>query len=132
MRNYQDLALTAQQVLDAMRVHVEAAVQNTPTEQRLADIWASLLGITAIRSTDNFFDLGGHSLLMVQMVMQIRETFDVELTVDDVYSATLTLSDLARKIDSGNSGEYDDLMREIEAMSDEEVERLLSANSPHL
>ncbi len=130
--NYQELALSAQQVLDALRGSgATADAQNTVTEQRVANIWAALLGTTQIRATDNFFDLGGHSLLMVQMVLRIREAFGVELTVDDVYSATLTLSDLARKIDSGSTGDYDALLREIEAMPDDEVTRLLNENSSH-
>ena len=96
----------------------------TLTERQLAGIWAGLLGKASINAHDNFFDLGGHSLLMVQMVMRVRETFGVELGVDDVYSATLTLADLARKIES-DPDEYNALISEIEAMSDEEVERLL-------
>ncbi len=96
----------------------------TLTERQLAVIWAGLLGKASINAQDNFFDLGGHSLLMVQMVMRVRETFGVELSVDDVYSATLTLADLARKIES-DPDDYNALMSEIEAMSDEEVERLL-------
>ena len=96
----------------------------TLTERQLAGIWAGLLGKDTIKAQDNFFDLGGHSLLMVQMVMRVRELFGVELSVDDVYSATLTLADLARKIES-DPDDYNALMSEIEAMSDEEVERFL-------
>jgi len=118
---------TVEQILSAMApaVQVEPNSALSATEQKLAGIWAALLGRASITAQDNFFDLGGHSLLMVQMVMRVRETFGVELGVDDVYSATLTLGDLARKIENGPD-EYNALLREIESLSDEEVERLLN------
>jgi acyl carrier protein len=36
-------------------------------EQRLAAIWQRAFGLTSISTTDNFFDLGGHSLLMLRV-----------------------------------------------------------------
>jgi hypothetical protein len=63
----------------------------------------------------------------------VRETFGVELSIDDVYSANLTLRDLASKIDAAQLGDraaYDALYKEIEAMSDEEVKQLLAAEDP--
>ena len=117
---------TAEQVRDALRGTTPAFNSTlTPTEQKLAFIWADLLGKQHINAEDNFFDLGGHSLVMVRMVMRVREEFGIELSVDDVYSATLTLADLARKIEH-DPAEYNALLREIESMSDEEVERLLN------
>ena len=121
---------TAEQIRDAMRnaqsnstLAFNSAL--TPTEQKLASLWAQLLGKQHINAEDNFFDLGGHSLLMVRMVMRVREEFGIELSIDDVYSATLTLADLARKIEH-DPAEYNALLREIESLSDEEVERLLN------
>ena len=136
--DYQTIALTlntVEQIVVAMsRSETPLAPDPTlnTTETRLAAIWASLLGNSNISASSNFFDLGGHSLLMVQMVMRVREAFGVELAVDDVYSATLTLSGLARKIDGTGleSAEYLALLREVEAMSDEEVERLLREEQP--
>jgi FkbH-like protein len=116
---------TADQIRDALRIPTGALDSTlTPTEQKLASLWADLLGKQTISAEDNFFDLGGHSLLMVRMIMRVREELHVELSVDDVYSATLTLADLARKIDH-DPAEYNALLREIESLSDEEVERLL-------
>jgi hypothetical protein len=80
--------------------------------------------------SDNFFDLGGHSLLAVLLILRVRETFGVELPIDDVYSATLTLGELARRIEAWQLNqidptEYEALLAEIEALSDEEVQALL-------
>jgi amino acid adenylation domain-containing protein len=44
------------------------AAPSTDTERQLAETWGRLLGIAGIRRDDNFFDLGGHSLLVMQAV----------------------------------------------------------------
>jgi acyl carrier protein len=57
----------------------------TPTEKRLSEIWGRLLGIDRVGLHDNFFELGGTSLVAVQMVSQVREAFDTELSVAAVF-----------------------------------------------
>jgi FkbH-like protein len=103
---------------------------STETERQLAEIWADLLHTPAISASDNFFDLGGHSLLAVLLLVRIQETFAIELSIDDVYSGALTLADLAQRIDllrlgDPDSPEYAELLREIEALSEEEARQML-------
>lgn len=50
-----------------------------PIETRLADLWTQLLRVEAIGRDDDFFMLGGHSLLMGRLLTRIRTTFAVEL-----------------------------------------------------
>jgi FkbH-like protein len=102
----------------------------TPTEEALATIWAELLKVPHLGPDDKFFDLGGHSLLAVQLVSRVRDKLNVTLPVDDVYSGDVTLRDMARKIDAIGGGamdsaEYEAMLAEIEAMSDEDVRALL-------
>jgi FkbH-like protein len=102
----------------------------TETERKLAEIWADLLNISSISVSDNFFDLGGHSLLAVLLAVRVKETFGIELPIDDVYSAGVTLAGLAAKVEayqlSGvDPGEYAALLAEIESLSEEEVRALL-------
>ncbi|HEU4798039.1 MAG TPA: condensation domain-containing protein, partial [bacterium] len=54
----------------AARPHV---APRTPTEQRLADIWAQVIGRPGIGLHDNFFELGGDSILSLQVVARARE-----------------------------------------------------------
>ncbi|MEO0946928.1 MAG: amino acid adenylation domain-containing protein, partial [Cyanobacteria bacterium J06641_5] len=49
----------------------------TETEQQLAQLWRALLSVEKIGLLDNFFDLGGHSILIVQLLTQIQETWKV-------------------------------------------------------
>jgi amino acid adenylation domain-containing protein len=57
----------------------------TGAEDVIAGIWAELLGVERVGVQDNFFDLGGHSLLATQLVSRIREVFDVDLTLAEVF-----------------------------------------------
>jgi hypothetical protein len=67
--------------------------------------------------------------------LRVREEFGVELPIDDVYSANLTLAELARRLDLYLSGDhipaadYEAVLREVESMSDEEVRLALERES---
>ena len=107
----------------------------TETEQALSAICAELLERPGVGVADNFFDLGGHSLLAVLLLLRIKETFGVELPIDDVYSGSLTLGDLATRIETFQMGamdpaEYERLLQEIEGLSEEEVQALLANEEP--
>jgi len=90
----------------------------TPTEERLATMLSALLGLDAVSVNDNFFMLGGHSLLGTQLITQIRGTFGVELALRALFDAP-TIEQLSAEIERL-------VMAQVEAMSDEDVERLLA------
>ena len=100
----------------------------TATENRLAGIWQDLLDAELLQGESNFFDLGGHSLKVVLLLMRVKEEFAVSLGIEDVYAAEVTLERMARRIDElvafGGVGhaEYTRLLGAIEAMSEEEAE----------
>ena len=66
----------------------------TPTEQALADIWQVLLKNAVIGRNSHFFEIGGHSLLATQFVFRANQTFDIELSLGQIFD-TPVLSDLA-------------------------------------
>src|SRR6185369_10375683 len=64
----------------------EAFVEaRTPAEKSLASIWTKLLGINRIGINDNYFELGGDSLLATQLVSQVRNVFEVELPLVELF-----------------------------------------------
>jgi amino acid adenylation domain-containing protein/non-ribosomal peptide synthase protein (TIGR01720 family) len=71
----------------------------TPTEERLAALWADLLRVERVGAGDNFFTLGGHSLLGTQMLSRVAGATGVELPLRALFDAP-TLAGLARKIDA--------------------------------
>jgi amino acid adenylation domain-containing protein len=90
----------------------------TPIEQRLASMLSSLLGLEQVGVTDNFFMLGGHSLLGTQLISHIRGMFGVELALRTLFDAP-TIEQLSLEIERL-------VMARVEAMSEDEVLRLLA------
>ncbi|WP_071794968.1 type I polyketide synthase [Natronohydrobacter thiooxidans] len=56
-------------------------------ERMLAGFWAELLGIEQIGVEDNFFDLGGHSLIAVRLFAQVKKAFGVEFPISVLFEA---------------------------------------------
>jgi amino acid adenylation domain-containing protein/thioester reductase-like protein len=75
----------------------------TPTETQLAEIWTKLLGLQQVSVHDNFFDLGGHSLLITQLLAQVRSTFQMDLSLRQIFEAP-TIAELAEIIENSRTG----------------------------
>ena len=57
----------------------------TATERAVADIWSDILGVNSVGAHDDFFDLGGHSLMIVRVIYQINANLNVRLGVPDLF-----------------------------------------------
>ena len=75
---------------------VGAAVVMSPAEQRVAAAWRELLGATRVGLQDNFFDLGGHSLLLVKLQARLQRDFAVELPLLELFQRTTVQSQAER------------------------------------
>ncbi|MFJ2575186.1 amino acid adenylation domain-containing protein [Streptomyces halstedii] len=80
----------------------------TPTEARIAEIWAELLGLPDVGIHDGFFELGGHSILAIRMAARLQDEFDVDLTIGTVFART-TVSRLAAAVEDLITAEIDRL-----------------------
>lgn len=94
----------------------------TPTEEELAKIWEKELGLERAGVHDNFFDLGGNSLLAVQIAFRIRQTFQVELPLHTFFDrptiAALAV-DLEQKLmEHADDAKLEELLAEIEGVSE--------------
>jgi amino acid adenylation domain-containing protein len=71
----------------ATRVETSAhyVAPRTNVERQVAAIWQAVLGVEKVGVTDNFFDLGGHSLLIVQVHNQIRRLFTTDLSIAQMF-----------------------------------------------
>lgn len=70
----------------------------TDTELKLASMWADVLGTDIVGRDDDFFDLGGDSMLATKVVLAARRTWKVEFTVRVLLDSPV-LKDLAGRID---------------------------------
>jgi amino acid adenylation domain-containing protein len=58
---------------------------STETEKGLCDIWQHVLGLERIGTKDNFFDLGGNSLLAMRLVTEVNFKFHISLPIKDIF-----------------------------------------------
>lgn len=54
-------------------------------ERNIAEIWQAVLGVEKVGVDDNFFDLGGHSLLLVQVQSKLKRTFNRDLSIIELF-----------------------------------------------
>lgn len=94
----------------------------TPIEERVGNMVATLLALDRVSVEDNFFLLGGHSLLGTQLIARMRDAFGVELSLHALFDAP-TVSQLSTRIE-------DLLLEKLQAMSEEEAESLLNQTTP--
>ena len=94
------------------------AAASTPIEQRLAKILTTLLNLNEVSVHDNFFLLGGHSLLGTQLIGKIRGAFGVELGLRTLFD-TPTIAELSTEIEQL-------IFARVESMTDSQVESLLA------
>jgi phthiocerol/phenolphthiocerol synthesis type-I polyketide synthase E len=95
-------------------------------ETTVIEIWRELLGIESIRPQDNFFEHGGNSLMALQLVAQLRDTFRIDLPLRVVFESQ-TATGLAERIfelitQEQEMAELDSLLREIESLTPEELQ----------
>lgn len=76
----------------------DALAPGTPTEEVLRDIWKEVLALHHVGVHDNFFALGGQSVLATQVVARLHSRFGFELPAQTVFEAR-TIADLAKLID---------------------------------
>ncbi|MEH2067460.1 MAG: MupA/Atu3671 family FMN-dependent luciferase-like monooxygenase [Nostoc sp.] len=75
---------------------------STPTEEILAQLWMEVLGRKQVGIYDNFFDIGGHSLLIIQVGSKVREIFNSNISVTDLFKYP-TISALAQYLSQENN-----------------------------
>jgi amino acid adenylation domain-containing protein len=75
----------------------------TPVEEVVAGIWAQVLGVDQIGVEDNFFDLGGHSLLGIQLITQLGTAFQVDLPIHSLFDSP-TVAALAKQVEELKRG----------------------------
>ena len=63
----------------------------------LADIWAEIIGVERVGVDDNFFDLGGHSLMAMRLMSAIRDGLGLELPLKTFFEAP-TVAQMGRAL----------------------------------
>ena len=100
-------------------------------DRQVVDIWEAILDVHPIGIHDNFFDLGGHSLAATRIVSAVIKTFLVDIPLAILFNSP-TVADMAAAISahmvkSVGEAEIARILAELEALTDEEAQQLVSA-----
>lgn len=88
-------------------------------EKQITQIWQDVLGIAGVGIYDNFYELGGDSIIATQLVSRLRAKFPIDLPLRDLLLKAMIPAKQAEMIDQL-------LLEKIEQLSEEEVETLLA------
>jgi acyl carrier protein len=121
--------------------HLSAAATRTyeppqgDVETTIARIWQELLGLDRVGRQDHLFEVGGHSLLAVQLISHLRRAFGVELPVAEIFrSPRLTLLAKAVLVAIVERYAHEDVARfaaDIDRLSEDELRALLEEDTGH-
>ncbi|MGE5219279.1 MAG: non-ribosomal peptide synthetase [Chloroflexota bacterium] len=112
------------------RLDVSYASARNATEKDLVGVWEDVLDIHPIGIHDDFFDLGGHSLSAGQIVARVYERFQLKIPLEALFQSP-TVAKMAAVIADHHEEflvgkELKNIMQEIESLSDEDAQRLVS------
>ena len=77
------LPMPSEQTVSAERRYVSP---QTELEEQLANIWRDVLAVERVGTHDNFFEIGGDSMLAIQMLSIVRAQLNSDVTLRDVFS----------------------------------------------
>ncbi|MFQ5678530.1 MAG: amino acid adenylation domain-containing protein [Gemmatimonadota bacterium] len=115
-----------------LAAHAEFLPPRSSVERAVAALWSQVLGVARVGIDESFFEVGGDSLSAVRILLRIQETFGVRIRPGVLFDSP-TVAGVARVVEKellqrAASGELASVLKEIEALSDEE---LASALLPH-
>jgi acyl carrier protein len=115
------------------RIATAYAEPETDLERAVASLWEEVLGVENIGVNDNFFDLGGDSLLGMRLMAALQDTFGIELPLRDLFTSS-TLRELcatlrASEHQAGRLQKIAKIIVEIDQMSGAELQHAVEAFS---
>jgi len=107
----------------------------TAIEAKLASMWCEMLGLDRVGVEDDFFELGGNSVIATQVLSRVWNEFGVEVPLAEFFERSFSVAQLARLIDAcrvhqASADELERHLTEIETMSDDEVKLRLRRERP--
>jgi amino acid adenylation domain len=98
----------------------------TPIEEDVASIFRDVLRVENVGIYDDFFDLGGHSLLVTQVISRVNSAFQIEMPIRVLFD-TPTVSGLVAAIVESQAGQFEDealsqMLADLEELAEDEVD----------
>ena len=100
----------------------------TPVEEVMARVWSGVLGLDEVGMHDNFLELGGDSLLAMQVISRVNDLFQLEAPLHDILEAA-TVAEMSGLIgneaDPGRAEKIASVFKRLENMSIQEIRDVL-------
>ncbi|TWU03764.1 non-ribosomal peptide synthetase [Neorhodopirellula pilleata] len=113
-------------------VSVASEPPQTPIERTLAEAWCEILERDTVGRHDHFFDLGGNSLMAAQLFARLRQRFEVDLRLSEIFQRP-TIATLAEAIVRNQSQAWsdnmEDLLSQLDSLSEDEALKALEQDS---
>ena len=97
----------------------------TPVEQTLSEIWSDVLNINPVGINDKFLELGGNSLMAMQVITRVLRAFKIKLSPKSLFEAptvaemaTVVVQNLSKRVEPEK---LDQLLADLETFSDSEA-----------
>jgi amino acid adenylation domain-containing protein len=115
--------------LETPRTERVYVAPRTAVEEVVASIWAEVLKLERVGVHDSFFDLGGHSLLSIQVLTRLHKTFHVDLPLRAIFEAD-TVAEISKRLVAmeakpGQTEKIARIVQKIGSMSTEDKQRML-------
>ncbi|HEB87260.1 MAG TPA: amino acid adenylation domain-containing protein, partial [Gammaproteobacteria bacterium] len=106
----------------AQSLDTEYVAPGTPFEEELAAIWCELLRLDRVGIHDNFFQLGGHSLLVMQVISRIKSVFQIDLALQTFFEYP-TVAGISRivintKMEKADDRDLESILSELEEITE--------------
>jgi amino acid adenylation domain-containing protein len=118
---------------DGVRPDLEMAfvAPKDPVEESLAAIWREVLGLERVGVYDDFFAIGGHSLLAAQVIARMQREFGMDLALRDFFSAP-NIRSLAERINeltlaAADEEKLDAMLDALETLDEQQAQSILSS-----
>jgi FkbH-like protein len=79
-----------------------ASTPETETQRLIADVWKRILGLAQVNTQAKFFEVGGTSLLMVRIAIELKRSHGLDISIIDMFKHP-TIADLARHVDGNDA-----------------------------
>lgn len=117
---------------DSIRPFIQAeyTAPRTDTEKRIAAIMSVVLNIDKVGIKDNFFDLGGHSMLGTQVIARVKDEFKIDLPLRIIFENP-TIEGIVQAMTKQQaqlieSNELEKMLDELDGLSEDDIQKLLS------
>ena len=103
----------------------------SPLEQVIALIWAEVLRVNSVGINDNFFAIGGHSLIATQVINRLQEVFPIDVALRLIFQSP-TVAQMAETMEIQgkqmqiNLTQISEIFLQVQALSDEEITKMLA------